>query len=192
MDSTQELEALKNQMATLAERIGELEANERRSRSLSRGEVDSHFERLLREIDRRSLERIIREYRPEEWGAAIVGLPVSMVAKVRDCVSVNAWKLVKDAAKTDRGGYYQRDKILTTVRQLEEMGEIVLSREASQIDHEVAELVPSIWTAEEMEAEMAIAAREREAKSQWFAEALAAVDLIPRQKAKDEEGQVAV
>jgi hypothetical protein len=193
MEATQEFEALKAQVAALAGRVQELEDNERRS--LSWVEVDSNFERLVKEIDRRSLERVIRDTSIEDWGAAIVGLSLDQVAKVRDCVSGNAWKLLKDTAQLKHiFSHGQRESILRTVRQLEEMGLIVLTAAATQLSHEVSEVGSDSapWPSEATEAQNAIYEREKEEKRRWFAEVLPVVDSMPRQRAKDQEHEIAV
>lgn len=171
MESNAEMEALTQKVTDLEQRLASLEAAEQRSfGGIPRGtEADKAFINFVEKVEPYALQIVIRNTRIEDWARALVGLPLEPVLKIRNNISVHAWNDLVGFAREVRwlrDGNSYRESILRTVLQLEEMGEIVLPREASLVKVQVERLrvVPDL----ELDAAVVEAPKVEPAVKKWL------------------------
>lgn len=95
------------------------------------------FERIIDEMDHRTLMQIFTEVPTYRLAQSLVGLNTEQLNKVKTAVSKNRWREISqelhfrpDDEVAESGIKAQREVIIGKIRELEDMGEVVILRGA--------------------------------------------------------------
>jgi len=185
MDDHSELGQLKSKVEALEARIKELEGSRIRQDWPRPEDVDRLFLELFSMFDNFTLQYLIREASLKVWAHASVKLPLQLLARIRSCVSANAWLLFVDYAREteftseiDRS----RQEILKLVYRDWQCGFIQTIREDTFLPWSgKGDVVMPFKTSEPDPERMAAFECEEKAIQEWKEVTLREVEKVPRE-----------
>lgn len=115
------VKALEDQVARLSGEVREPETPEAATQRVIE---------VMNDIDEKSLQRVLRQMAKADWAPTFFGLPRKAIEKLKASVSKNAWGELVENWRLELYSKYrhaEHRQFLNLIRQLEEMGEIVLA-----------------------------------------------------------------